>query len=49
MKILLIHLLDMIDNWIFRHKIHYVCEKVAASQWWGAGDCHCFYCGRFKK
>ncbi len=47
MKRLLIHLADLIDHYIFRHKFHFVCDRIGASDWWGKQQCHCWYCLKY--
>lgn len=48
MKNKLIHIMDMIDNYIFKHKWHWICNQIAISDWWGNYDCKCKYCIKFK-
>jgi len=48
MKLWLIHLLDKIDNIIFRHRFYWFCQKVNLSSWWGEEDCPCAYCSKYR-
>lgn len=40
----LIHLADIVDNYIFQHKFHFICDAICGSDWWGDNDCRCWYC-----
>jgi hypothetical protein len=46
MKLLLIHLADMFDNWVLQHRFYWVCQSVG--KWWGDITCHCWYCRKFQ-
>ncbi len=46
-KLILIHFADVVDNYILRHKIYYVCNKIGGSNWWGDHMHRCFYCRKF--
>jgi hypothetical protein len=48
MKLLLIHLADMFDNWVLRHRFYWVCQRVSNSSWWGEFACGCLYCRKFQ-
>jgi hypothetical protein len=37
-KLIAIHLLDIADDIIFRHRWYWFCNKVAKSSWWGNKD-----------
>lgn len=49
-KCFLIHIADWFDNYILRHKIECVCQKIGGNEWWG-NYCRlnpCWYCKKFK-
>ena len=48
MRSWLIHLLDMVDNHVLRHRFGSVCYFVANSDWWPEGECPCRYCAGFR-
>lgn len=49
MKRFLIHLVDIFDNWVLRHRVDGVCVRVSESKWWGDGVCECWYCRRARR
>lgn len=44
MKRFLIHIADLIDNYLLRHRLYSVCDKIGKSSWWGNHQCNCWYC-----
>lgn len=44
MKLFLIRLADLVDEYVFRHNWHWLCNKVAYSDWWKAGRYTCPKC-----
>ena len=47
MKLILIHIADMIDNYIIRHNFPSICDKIGNSKWWGEHYHSCWYCKKF--
>jgi len=47
MKIILIHIADMFDHYILRHKVIFICDKIGQSDWWGEHFHNCWYCRKF--
>jgi hypothetical protein len=47
-KLFLIHIADMTDVYILKHRFNSFCTKVGMSNWWGDYKCFCFYCKKIK-
>ena len=49
-KSYIVHVLDKIDNLIFKHRFYWLCELVSIKleSWWG-DDCNCEHCSDLKK